>query len=402
MKTLTIDSECSGAQRNKAHWADKRNKMVLLTAIEDNNPVYAVRLEDTIEAELDELRDRFLTAEWVVGFNLPYDLLWMRRMGIDLVDKKLWDCQLYHFIANNQAVRYPSLNGVAEHWGLPLKLDVVKTQYWDVGIDTDAVPREILEEYGNYDTELTHKIAKLQMDEFKTLSKQLRRTILLAMQDMSVIVDMMWNGVLYDSARSARIADELETKSKLLVAGLQQAVQDGATQEIPIINWGSIDQVSAVLYGGTIKVETTEEYLFAYKDPKKPPVTKIRKVETLVELPRLVTPLKGSEMKKEGIFSTSDDTLKSLKAGQKAKKIIHMLCDLRATEKLIGTYFRGFLNKIEYYNWEDNIIHTQLSQVTAVTGRMASNGPNIQNLPPVQKQCLMSRFKRKGEDYATG
>ena len=69
-------------------------------------------------------------------FNGKFDLAWLRRYNIDFSSCRIWDCQLVHFILTGQKESYPSLNEVAEYYGLGTKLDQVKEEYWNNGIDT--------------------------------------------------------------------------------------------------------------------------------------------------------------------------------------------------------------------------------------------------------------------------
>ena len=66
---------------------------------------------------------------------------------------------------NSQNNPYPSLNEALEKYGLLLKLDVVKTEYWDKNIDTDQIPVSILQEYLEYDLTGTEEVFKRQYEQ---------------------------------------------------------------------------------------------------------------------------------------------------------------------------------------------------------------------------------------------
>ena len=78
--------------------------------------------------DLTGLQDRVDNAALLIGFNIKFDIHWLRRAGIniDLLRHTIWDCQLAEFILDCQSKPYPSLNGTCEKYGLPLKLDVVR------------------------------------------------------------------------------------------------------------------------------------------------------------------------------------------------------------------------------------------------------------------------------------
>lgn len=383
---MTFDTEASGATRNRANPFDPRNECVLLSY---RDPDVGTLSIDPID--MDEFRQKVDTTDWIIGFNLKYDMHWGRRYGVSFKGKKLWDVQLVHFILTGQKNAYPSLNEVAEYYGLPCKLDVVKTEYWEVGLDTDQVPWDILLEYCEHDVWLTEQCARRQMQEYRNCSRQLQTTIRVALDDLHALQEMEWNGFYYNQNRSFEEASVLLKRAVEIKQSLGTLTN---TAELNI-NWGSTDQVSAVLYGGTVKRIENETYLFEYKDPRKQPVQKTRKVEKFYELPRIVAPAKGSELKKEGVWATNEGALRSLKANKRVKVVIDLLLELAKLDKLVDTYFLGMPKKIEEYGWSDSFIHTNLSSCVTKTGRLASGKPNLQNIPSPNKICFESRFKRK-------
>lgn len=383
---MTFDTENTGALRNKANPFDPRNECVLLSY---RDPDVGTTSIDPID--MDEFRQKVDTTDWIIGFNLKYDMHWGRRYGVSFKGKKLWDVQLVHFILTGQKNAYPSLNEVAEYYGLPCKLDVVKTEYWEVGLDTDQVPWDILLEYCEHDVWLTEQCARRQMQEYRNCSRQLQTTIRVALDDLHALQEMEWNGFYYNQNRSFAEASVLLERAGEIKQSLGTLTN---TAELNI-NWGSTDQVSAVLYGGTVKRIENETYLFEYKDPRKQPVQKTRKVEKFYELPRIVAPAKGSELKKEGVWATNEGALRSLKANKRVKVVLDLLLELAKLDKLVDTYFLGMPKKIEEYGWSDSFIHTNLSSCVTKTGRLASGKPNLQNIPSPNKICFESRFKRK-------
>ena len=94
----------------------------------------------------DGLQEQLDEADLIIGFNIKFDIHWLRRAGItiDLLRHRVWDCQLAEFILEAQSTPYPSLNNTCAKYNVPLKLDVVKLEYWDKGINTDEIPRDIL------------------------------------------------------------------------------------------------------------------------------------------------------------------------------------------------------------------------------------------------------------------
>ena len=106
----------------------------------------------------ERLQQHIRENDLLVFFNAKFDLQWFVKEGLEYDPTKIWDCQLAHFIMTNQTHRFPSLNEVAEYWGLPMKPDVVRTEYWEKGINTGAIPWPILSEYATHDARITYQI----------------------------------------------------------------------------------------------------------------------------------------------------------------------------------------------------------------------------------------------------
>jgi DNA polymerase-1 len=318
----------------------------------------------------------------LVGFNLKYDLHWLRRYSIDYSHPIPWDCQIAQFIIECQTNPYPSLEQACEFWGLGKKLDVVRTEYWEKGIDTPDIPWNILSEYAAKDVELTRELYYAQKGYLADKPK-MEKLIELDCLDMLVLQEMEWNGLLYDVDKSLEKADELKVRMQVLESELSNLVASNH------INWNSGDQVSAVLYGGSVTYRAKEKVPFTYKDGRT--AEKEKWVDHTIIFPRLVEPLPKSDLKKDGLFQTGSPILKQLKAKGQAKEIITMLIELADLEKQVSTYLEGLPKLINEMGWSDNIIHGNLNQCVAVTGRLSSSRPNMQNNPASIDKLFKSR-----------
>ncbi|KAL0263931.1 UNVERIFIED_CONTAM: hypothetical protein PYX00_011065 [Menopon gallinae] len=78
---------------------------------------------------------------------------------------------------------------------------------------------------------------------------------------------------------------------------------------------------------------------------------------------------------KTGQYATSEDILQKLASKH---KIIKYILDYRQLQKLKSTYVDALPTQIHP---SDNRVHTSFSQTTAVTGRLVSINPNLQNIP---------------------
>ena len=115
-------------------------------------------------------------------------------------------------------------------------------------------------------------------------------------------------------------------------------------------------------------------------------------ITEVIGFPRRITPLKGSELSKEGFYATNIPTLLSLKTTGKTKKIIDLLLERSALEKINGTYLKGFPKTREKYNWPVNKLHSSLNKCVASTGRLSSTKPNQQNLADLAKSFCITRY----------
>jgi len=123
MNELILDVETT--INNKGNPFDQSNKMVCIGVkwINEYTDCY-IKYED-----FTKLQFSINKANIIIGFNIKFDLHWLRKVGIDISKIRVWDCQLAEFILNNQSTPYPSLNDAAIKYGFSPKLDIVKEQY---------------------------------------------------------------------------------------------------------------------------------------------------------------------------------------------------------------------------------------------------------------------------------
>lgn len=384
MKPLVIDVETTTS--SKGNPFDANNKLCLV-GLFDGTRYYHFDIEystrESYRKELVEIRDIISNYDTLVGFNIKFDLHWLRRYGIDFSKHTVWDSQLADFIFNGQSSPYPSLDGVADRFGLGNKLNIVSSEYWSKGIDTPDIPYEILEDYLKQDLKLTWEVYQKQKELVATNSKQ-QILLNLSFQDLLVLQEMEWNGMKYDIEKSKALGTEVLTRIRDIDSELVGFVGD-----IPI-NFNSNDHLSALLYGGTIFVDVREPYEFKYKDGR----TKIKErwVKKEFKRERLVIPIPGTELAKEGYWSTAEEVLLQLRPKGEAKKLIKLILERSLLDTKVSRYYHGIPKKYEEKGWQSGIIHGQLNQVVARTGRLSSSDPNMQNMDGIAKQCFISRF----------
>ena len=352
----------------------KRNKLIL-AGIKHPEGDYTLGGNVDAGVSVDDL---------LIGFNIKFDLHWAQRCWQWGYDLKVWDVQLAHFMLTGQSHTYPSLNDVCQYYGHPEKLDVVKLEYWDKGIDTNGIPTPILEQYLKQDLDSTELCYLSQVEDFKK-QPELYKLFRLACRDLLVLAEMEWNGLPFNEELAQEKSDGLEEAIARTLGNL-----DSIYPFVPI-DWNSVDHLSCFLYGGIITVEERLQVGF-YKSGAKEGQPRFRINEIQYPLPRLATPIKGSELKKEGYWSTDDKTLKQLKGTKKLKEIISWITEYRENSKLRNTYFQGYLDLRKEMDWEEGELHGQFNQVVARTGRLSSTKPNLQNPPPEAQELLRSGY----------
>ena len=382
MRVLVCDVEASGP--NKANPFGLSNKLACVGLFDGVN-YFFVDVEHSslpYAAGLEQIAQAFALAELVIGFNIKYDLHWLRRYIPSLPRKPVFDCQLAQFILNAQASSYPSLNDVLCHYALHPKDDRIKHEYWDQGRSTLEVPVELLREYNEGDCRGTHNIYLRQRQLLKGNQEVLFR---LHCDDLLVLQEMEFNGLLYDSDESLRLAGEIGEQLKDLYDELRPFGNDRA------VNWNSPKQCSAVLYGGSIAFKVREKTERTLKSGEQKFGERWGELE--VAYPRLVDPIEGTELQ-DGSYKTDEATLRSLAGGSKETKgLIKLILKVSELDKLKGTYYEGMPKIIDKMEWPKNTIHANISQCVARTGRTASSKPNAQNMDPRLKPLFYSRYE---------
>lgn len=168
---------------------------------------------------------------------------------------------------------------------------------------------------------------------------------------VSVLADMEFEGVKIDTTALAKMSDELKVESEKV----QREIFELAGTEF---NIGSPKQLGEVLF----------ERLKLIDKPKKT---------------------------KTGQYATGEDVLLGLAPKHAiAKKIL----DFREYEKLRSTYVDALPKMISKM---DGRVHTDYRQAWAVTGRLSSNNPNLQNIPirTEKGRAIRKAFIARNDDF---
>ncbi len=399
--------DCETTIQNKGSPYTPENKLCLVgIKTNDAYQTWTIEYDDSPYGEaLVQIHSLLENAELIVGANLKFDLAWIRRYIHDLRVPRVWDIQLAEFILGNQLNTYPSLDQMAISREFGCKLNVVKSEYWALGIDTPQVPLELLEDYLKLDCELTEKVFLAQQEE---LVGRKRMLFNLQCEDLKILHEMEWNGLLYNFELAKEKSAEMQRRVSALTEQLYLLV---GRSDFSI---DSSDQLSCVLYGGSFPVKVRETYERTLKSGEV--VVRERWGTSRKEFPRIARPLPRTECKptdkldeaalsaanadrqRSGLqpyvrhFSVGEPVIKRLRGSKNLKRIVEVLLERAECKKLDNTYYTGLADLAAEQGWRDGYLHGTLNQCSVVTGRLSSARPNLQNFSGQIKELFFSRF----------
>lgn len=325
----------------------------------------------------------------LIVINGKYDIGWARRIGCTLPDGvRVWDCQIAEYVLSGQTKAFASMDSLCELYGIPGKAGGLE-EFWNAGIETADIPRNIVQAYNLGDTSRTLQIYEHQLKDSR-MTEPLRKLILLQGLDLLVLQEIEQNGILYDKEGSITKAKEVEEEISYITEQVQETIQ------FDQFNLASGDHLSCLLYGGTIEVEIYSPVELVYKSgPRKGQAYTQNKYQETIrrEFPPLFKPLKKTELKKEGYYSTAERILRQLPCRTKIQKnLIGNLLRLGELQKLVGSFLNALPELIDKMGWEDNIIHPEYNQCVARTGRLSCSKPNAQQWDEVTSRYWISRY----------
>ncbi len=187
--------------------------------------------------------------------------------------------------------------------------------------------------YAAADAETTLRLMPLLETELKRVPKLWDIFVNLEVPLIPVLADMEMAGIALDKDFFAKFAVELNER----IEQIEKQVYAGVGKAF---NLNSTQQLSEVLFG----------------------------------VLKLAPPNKGKKTS-SGHYSTAAGVLDEL-SGQ--HPVVDMILEYRELSKLKSTYVDALPLQIHP---EDGRVHTSFSQTTAVTGRLSSSDPNLQNIP---------------------
>ncbi|TAL50415.1 MAG: DNA polymerase I, partial [Chitinophagaceae bacterium] len=332
-KEICFDTETTGLDANDAELVG------MSFAVKPGEAFYIPCPADQKKTkQILSLFDSLFTDEnktWV-GQNLKYDMLVMKWYDVGLKGK-IFDTMLAHYVIEPDGKRGMDLLS-AKYLGYePVHIEELIGKKGPRGPATKPqgtmrdVELEKIKDYAAEDADITLQLQKVFLPQLK--EKEVEKVFYEVETPLvKVLTDMEFEGVKIDEEFLKDYSKELEKEAK-------KAEESVYKQAGVRFNLASPKQLGEVLFD---KLQL---------DP-------------------------SAKKTKTGQYQTGEDVL--LKLAVKGNKIVDDILAFRELTKLKSTYVDSLPLLI---NKKTGRVHTTYGQAVAVTGRLASNNPNLQNIP---------------------
>lgn len=323
----------------------------------------------------------------VVGHNITFDLHYlMRDKGWRewLRTGKIWDTMVVEYLLTGQTTKMASLDSLSEQVaGGTLKNATIK-DYWDNGWETEDIPRGILHKYVVEDVRNTCRIFENQLS--RASSQGMVRLIHEAMEARLATTEIEWNGMRYDGLGAEGEQMNLEVTFEALKEILTK-MMGASFKSFPKVevNPESNEQISAWLFGGTLKYREREVMLgedgvpILFKSGPRKGTPRTKWQEHTVDVAAYLDGHKWSvEGKKKGTFSTSEEVLKKIEQSfipnSALHKFVSAVLKMREIAKDLSSFYEGYGKLV----FPDGCIHPTYNHAVTGTGRLSCSNPNLQ------------------------
>lgn len=321
-------------------------------SIKENQAYYIPVSSNQQEAQalMDLFKPLFLDeTKTLVGQNIKYDLQVLKNYGIE-IKNKLWDTMVAHFLFMPD-MRH-NMNVLAETYlnYSPISIEDLIGKKGKDQLNMRDVSLDLIKDYAAEDADVTLKLKHA----FEPLLKEAGVEKLFHDVELPLIealAGMEREGINLDVKALKEFSLQLQDDITKVDAEIQELA---GTK----FNISSPKQVGEILF----------EYLKIVEKPKKT---------------------------KTGQYATGEDVLSKLEGKH---PIVSKILDYRELVKLKSTYVDALPLLV---NEKTNRLHTTFNQVVAVTGRLSSDNPNLQNIPVRTERGKQIRkaFIPRNEDY---
>jgi DNA polymerase-1 len=265
-----------------------------------------------------------------VGQNTKFDLLVLKWYGVEIAGN-LFDTMLAHYVIEPDGKRSMDLLSEKFLGYEPVHIEELIGKKGKTQGSMRDVEIEKIKEYAGEDADITLQLKQvfvpmLKEKEVEKVFKEVESPL------VKVLTDMEYEGIKVDVGFLADYSKELQKDAK-------KAEESVYKQAGVRFNLASPKQLGEVLFD-KLKL-----------DP-------------------------SAKKTKTGQYQTGEDVL--LKLAAKGHQIVDNILAFRELSKLKSTYVDALP---ELINRKTGRVHTTYGQAVAVTGRLQSNNPNLQNIP---------------------
>mgnify|MGYP002777653805 CR=1 FL=1 len=345
-QTVCFDSETTATDPVEA------DLVGLAFAYRKGEAFYVPIPEDREEAQavVDEFKPFFENPEIMkVGQNLKYDLLMLKKYGVE-VQGKLFDTMIAHYLIEPEQRHNMDIMAMTYLNYQPVPIEALIGKKGPKQLTMRSVDIDKVVEYAGEDADVTLQLKDtfaplLERDQLNKLFEQIEMPL------VRVLTDLELEGVRVDTNALAELSATLETDMKLV----QQEIFEMAGGPF---NIGSPKQLGEVLFE-KLKLDT------------------------------------NAKKTKTGQYATGEEILSEL---EEEHEIARKILDYRELVKLKNTYVDALPLLISP---RDGRIHTSFNQAVAATGRLSSANPNLQNIPirTPRGQEIRKAFVPQNEEF---
>lgn len=282
------------------------------------------------QAIIDAFRPLFDSPDitWV-GQNLKYDLLVMKWYGVS-PKGQLFDTMLAHYVIEPEGKRGMDQLSAQYLAYEPVHIEELIGKKGKTQGNMRDVQLDKITEYAAEDADITLQLKHIFLPQLKT--KEVERVFYQVENPLvKVLTDMEFEGIRVDTGFLLEYSKELDREAR-------QAEEKVYEQAGERFNLASPKQLGEILFE-RMKL-----------DPK-------------------------AKKTKTGQYATGEDVLLKLAVKH---QIVDDILAFRELTKLKSTYVDALPTMI---NRKTGRVHTSYAQAVAVTGRLSSNNPNLQNIP---------------------
>ncbi len=345
-KEISFDTETTNIDANLADlvgmsFSYERGTGYFVSVPEDKEGVIKI---------LDRFKPLFDNPDilWV-GQNIKYDMTMLKWYGFGLAGK-IYDTMLANYVIDPDGKRSMDMLSIKYLNYEPVSIETLIGKKGKGQLTMRDAPLEAVKEYAAEDADVTLQLKQvfnpmLAEKEVNRVFEEVENPL------VPVLMDMEYEGVGLD-------VDFLQQYSKELEKDIKQSEENIYRHAGVNFNIGSPKQLGEVLF-------------------------EVMKIDS------------GQKKTKTGQYATGEDILQKLRHKH---QVVEDILAYRELTKLKSTYVDSLPGLI---NPRTGRLHTSYSQAVAVTGRLSSNNPNLQNIPirTERGREIRKAFIPRNKDY---